>query len=160
MEAIRNLFAALFLASIGMLIHFKFLWNHVDILLAAVILVIIVKSIVITAVIKSFGYSIRTAFIVSTSPLVFPHEYLCIKWICSHSFILFFSYQGWPIISSDWRICFCASEPCFTSSSYRGELFSSHLNVYILAMYAWCVGLTKFCFVGENVSVITGNNCS
>ncbi|VAI24487.1 unnamed protein product [Triticum turgidum subsp. durum] len=62
-EAIRNLFAALFLASIGMLIHFKFLWNHVDILLAAVILVIIVKSIVITAVIKSFGYSIRTAFI-------------------------------------------------------------------------------------------------
>uniref|UniRef100_A0A453J1P2 Cation/H+ exchanger transmembrane domain-containing protein n=7 Tax=Triticinae TaxID=1648030 RepID=A0A453J1P2_AEGTS len=66
-EAIRNLFAALFLASIGMLIHFKFLWNHVDILLAAVILVIIVKSIVITAVIKSFGYSIRTAFIVGLS---------------------------------------------------------------------------------------------
>ncbi|KAM3261923.1 hypothetical protein ACQJBY_052551 [Aegilops geniculata] len=46
-EAIRNLFAALFLAT--------------------VILVIIVKSIVITAVIKSFGYSIRTAFIVGLS---------------------------------------------------------------------------------------------
>jgi predicted Kef-type K+ transport protein len=69
-EAIRNLFAALFLASIGMLIHFKFLWHHVDILLAAVILVIIVKSIVITAVIKAFGYSIRTAFVVSTSFLL------------------------------------------------------------------------------------------
>ncbi|XP_010229274.1 K(+) efflux antiporter 5 isoform X3 [Brachypodium distachyon] len=66
-EAIRNLFAALFLASIGMLIHFKFLWNHVDILLAAVILVIIVKSLVITVVIKAFGYNIRTAFVVGLS---------------------------------------------------------------------------------------------
>uniref|UniRef100_A0A166HWC0 Cation/H+ exchanger transmembrane domain-containing protein n=1 Tax=Daucus carota subsp. sativus TaxID=79200 RepID=A0A166HWC0_DAUCS len=31
-EPIRNFFAALFLASIGMLIHVHFLWNHVDIL--------------------------------------------------------------------------------------------------------------------------------
>ncbi|XP_050387971.1 K(+) efflux antiporter 4 isoform X2 [Argentina anserina] len=38
-EPIRNMFAALFLASIGMLIDVQFLWNHVDILLAAVILV-------------------------------------------------------------------------------------------------------------------------
>ncbi|KAA3468275.1 K(+) efflux antiporter 4-like isoform X4 [Gossypium australe] len=38
-EPIRNFFAALFLASIGMLINVHFLWNHVDILLAAVILV-------------------------------------------------------------------------------------------------------------------------
>ncbi|KAL6847635.1 hypothetical protein ACP4OV_022661 [Aristida adscensionis] len=66
-EAIRNLFAALFLATIGMLIHVKFLWNHVDILLAAVILVIIVKSIVVTVVVKAFGYSIRTAFVVGLS---------------------------------------------------------------------------------------------
>ncbi|RYQ96177.1 hypothetical protein Ahy_B08g091767 [Arachis hypogaea] len=29
-ELIRNLFVALFLASIGMLIHVHFLWNHVD----------------------------------------------------------------------------------------------------------------------------------
>ncbi|TVU48535.1 hypothetical protein EJB05_08174 [Eragrostis curvula] len=66
-EAIRNLFAALFLASIGMLIHVKFLWNHVDILLAAVILVIIVKGIVVTVVVKAFGYGIRTAFVVGLS---------------------------------------------------------------------------------------------
>ncbi|XP_052149444.1 K(+) efflux antiporter 5 isoform X1 [Oryza glaberrima] len=66
-EPIRNLFAALFLASIGMLIHVKFLWNHVDILLAAVILVIIVKSVVVTVVVKAFGYSIRTAFVVGLS---------------------------------------------------------------------------------------------
>ncbi|KAJ0964626.1 hypothetical protein J5N97_025764 [Dioscorea zingiberensis] len=37
-EPIRNFFAALFLASIGMLIDIHFLWNHVDILLASVIL--------------------------------------------------------------------------------------------------------------------------
>lgn len=64
-EPIRNLFAALFLSSIGMLIHVHFLWNHVDILLAAVILVIVVKTTVATIVTKAFGYSIKTALIVS-----------------------------------------------------------------------------------------------
>ncbi|KAG6660329.1 K(+) efflux antiporter 5 isoform X2 [Carya illinoinensis] len=63
-EPIRNLFAALFLSSIGMLIHIHFLWNHVDILLASVILVIIVKTAVVTVVSKAFGYSIRTSFLV------------------------------------------------------------------------------------------------
>ena len=87
-EAIRNLFAALFLASIGMLIHVKFLWNHVDILLAAVILVIIVKSIVVTVVVKAFGYSIRTAFVVSICPLVAVHQYFCNLEMYSHSFFL------------------------------------------------------------------------
>ncbi|XP_078154205.1 K(+) efflux antiporter 5-like isoform X3 [Carex rostrata] len=66
-EAIRNLFAALFLASIGMLIHVKFLWSHVDILLASVILVIIIKTVVVTVVVKAFNYSIRTAFVVGLS---------------------------------------------------------------------------------------------
>lgn len=61
-EPIRNLFAALFLSSIGMLIHVHFLWNHVDILLAAVILVIVVKTTVAVAVTKSFGYSLKTSF--------------------------------------------------------------------------------------------------
>lgn len=63
-EPIRNFFAALFLASIGMLIHVQFLWNHVDILLAAVILVIIVKTIVISTVVKGFGYNNRTSLLV------------------------------------------------------------------------------------------------
>ncbi|CAI0547153.1 unnamed protein product [Linum tenue] len=61
-EPIRNLFAALFLASIGMLIHVHFLWNHVDILLASVIMVVVVKTAVTAVVIKTFGYSIRTSF--------------------------------------------------------------------------------------------------
>ncbi|XP_031494029.1 K(+) efflux antiporter 4-like [Nymphaea colorata] len=66
-EPIRNFFAALFLASIGMLIHVQFLWNHVDILLAAVILVIIIKTVVVALVVKGFGYSNRTAFLVGMS---------------------------------------------------------------------------------------------
>ncbi|KAJ0964722.1 hypothetical protein J5N97_025860 [Dioscorea zingiberensis] len=66
-EPIRNFFAALFLASIGMLIDIHFLWNHVDILLASVILVIIIKTIVLTAVVKGFGYTNKTSLLVGMS---------------------------------------------------------------------------------------------
>nr|XP_018684750.1 PREDICTED: K(+) efflux antiporter 6-like isoform X1 [Musa acuminata subsp. malaccensis] len=66
-EPIRNFFAALFLASIGMLIHVHFLWNHVDILFAAVILVIIVKTVVVTIVVKGFGYNNKTSLLVGMS---------------------------------------------------------------------------------------------
>ncbi|CAN4127948.1 unnamed protein product [Withania somnifera] len=66
-EPIRNFFAALFLASIGMLIHVHFLWNHVDILLASVILVVIVKTAVTSAVVKAFGYSNKTSLLVGMS---------------------------------------------------------------------------------------------
>ncbi|KAL2548502.1 K(+) efflux antiporter 6 [Forsythia ovata] len=66
-EPIRNMFAALFLASIGMLIHVHFLWNHVDILLASVILVVIVKTIVISVVVKGFGYNNKTSLLVGMS---------------------------------------------------------------------------------------------
>lgn len=64
-EPIRNFFAALFLASIGMLIHVHFLWNHVDILLASVILVITIKTIIIALVVKGFGYNKKTSLLVS-----------------------------------------------------------------------------------------------
>lgn len=66
-EPIRNLFAALFLSSIGMLIHVHFLWSHVDILLASVILVVVFKTAVAAVVIKAFGYGIRTSFLVGLS---------------------------------------------------------------------------------------------
>ncbi|CAM8917285.1 unnamed protein product [Rhodiola kirilowii] len=66
-ESIRNFFAALFLASIGMLIDVHFLWNHVDILLAAVLLVIVIKTVVVGAVVKGFGYSNKTALLVGMS---------------------------------------------------------------------------------------------
>lgn len=63
-EPIRNLFAALFLSSIGMLIHVQFLWTHVDILLASVILVIVVKTTVSALITKAFGYGVKTSFLV------------------------------------------------------------------------------------------------
>ncbi|XP_027065479.1 K(+) efflux antiporter 4-like isoform X3 [Coffea arabica] len=66
-EPIRNFFAALFLASIGMLIHVQFLWNHIDILLAAVILVIIFKTAVVAVVVKGFGYGSKTSLLVGMS---------------------------------------------------------------------------------------------
>ncbi|KAK8637818.1 hypothetical protein V6N13_136277 [Hibiscus sabdariffa] len=66
-EPIRNFFAALFLASIGMLIHVHFLWNHVDILLAVVILVIVIKTMVVAAVVKGFRYSNKTSLLVGMS---------------------------------------------------------------------------------------------
>ncbi|KAG8375661.1 hypothetical protein BUALT_Bualt10G0123500 [Buddleja alternifolia] len=66
-EPIRNMFAALFLASIGMLIHVHFLWIHVDILLASVILVVVVKTIVISAVVKGFRYNNKTSLLVGMS---------------------------------------------------------------------------------------------
>ncbi|XP_014753157.1 K(+) efflux antiporter 6 isoform X2 [Brachypodium distachyon] len=66
-EPIRNLFAALFLASIGMLINVHFLWNHVDILLAAVILVITIKTFIVAIVVKGFGYSNKTSLLVGMS---------------------------------------------------------------------------------------------
>lgn len=65
-EPIRNFFAALFLSSIGMLIHVHFLWNHIDILLAAVILVVIIKTIVVATVVKGFGYTNKAALLVSS----------------------------------------------------------------------------------------------
>ncbi|KAK1418604.1 hypothetical protein QVD17_27749 [Tagetes erecta] len=66
-EPIRNFFAALFLASIGMLIHVQFLWNHIDILLAAVILVVVIKTFVIAIVVKGFGHTNKTALLVGMS---------------------------------------------------------------------------------------------
>ncbi|CAI9300254.1 unnamed protein product [Lactuca saligna] len=62
-EPIRNLFAALFLSSIGMLIHVQFLWTHVDILLASIILVIAVKTTVSAVMRKAFRYYVKTSFL-------------------------------------------------------------------------------------------------
>ncbi|KAG4953676.1 hypothetical protein JHK87_039270 [Glycine soja] len=52
---------------IGMLIHVHFLWNHVDILVASVILVIVIKTIIIASVVKGFGYNNKTSIHVGMS---------------------------------------------------------------------------------------------
>lgn len=66
-DPIRNLFASLFLASIGMLINVQFLWTHMDILLSSLILVITSKTLVITLVVRAFGYNNKNAFLVGLS---------------------------------------------------------------------------------------------
>ncbi|XP_024533320.1 K(+) efflux antiporter 6 [Selaginella moellendorffii] len=66
-EPIRNLFTALFLASIGMLINVSFLWTHIDILVASLVLVLVSKLFVISVVVKAFGYNTRTALMVGIS---------------------------------------------------------------------------------------------
>lgn len=52
-----------------MLIHVHFLWNHVDILVAAVIFVVIIKTIVVATVVKVFGYNNKTSLLVSHWPV-------------------------------------------------------------------------------------------
>ncbi|KAL3647417.1 K(+) efflux antiporter 5 [Castilleja foliolosa] len=61
---IRNFFAALFLSSIGKLIHVHFLWTHVHILLASVLLVVVVKTTVAAGITKAFGYSLKMSLTV------------------------------------------------------------------------------------------------
>ena len=66
-EPIRNVFAALFLASIGMIMNPLFLWVHLDVLLATLLVVIVFKCSLITLVVRAFGYSTRTSFTVGIS---------------------------------------------------------------------------------------------
>lgn len=87
-EPIRNFFAALFLASIGMLINVHFLWNHVDILLAAVILVITVKTFIVAVVVKGFGYSNKTSLLVSLDCFTCAPFCYC---SCSYTDLMLFS---------------------------------------------------------------------
>lgn len=66
-EPIRNVFAALFLASIGMIMNPFFLWVHLDVLLASLVVVIVFKCSLITLVVRAFGYTTRTSFTVGMS---------------------------------------------------------------------------------------------
>eukprot|EP00898_Chlorokybus_atmophyticus_P003865 jgi/Chlat1/447/Chrsp103S00009 len=63
-EPIRNLFAALFMSSIGMIMNPAFLWDHLDILLASVLLLTVCKALLVTFVVKLFGYNMRTSLTV------------------------------------------------------------------------------------------------
>lgn len=78
-EPVRNVFAALFLSSIGMLMNPAFLWQHKDILCLSVILVFVVKTCLVTLVVRGFGYSNRTALTVSTSAACAPLRWCCAR---------------------------------------------------------------------------------
>ena len=55
-EANRNLFSALFLSSLGMLMHASFLWRHLTTLLTFLALLVAFKAIVTGVVLRLCGY--------------------------------------------------------------------------------------------------------
>lgn len=63
-EPIRDIFATLFFAAIGMLIDPIFLWNNLELILGLVALVLVGKFLIITPLVKAFRYPLKTALIV------------------------------------------------------------------------------------------------
>nr|MCU0537420.1 cation:proton antiporter [Hydrococcus sp. Prado102] len=63
-EPLRDIFAALFFVSVGMLIDPVFLWNNGELILGLVLLVLVGKVAIITPLVRIFGYSLKTAVIV------------------------------------------------------------------------------------------------
>jgi monovalent cation:H+ antiporter-2, CPA2 family len=62
-EPLRDIFASLFFAAIGMLIDPMFLWNNLELILGLVALVLIGKFLIITPIVKLFRYPLKTAII-------------------------------------------------------------------------------------------------
>lgn len=62
-EPIRDIFASLFFAAIGMLIDPLFIWQHLDLILGLVALTFIGKFLIVTPLVRTFGYSFKTALI-------------------------------------------------------------------------------------------------
>ncbi len=62
-EPVRDIFASLFFASIGMLIDPVFLWNNLELILGLVAIVLIGKFLIITPLVKLFRYPLKTAII-------------------------------------------------------------------------------------------------
>jgi monovalent cation:H+ antiporter-2, CPA2 family len=62
-EPIRDVFAALFFAAIGMLIDPLFLWDNWDLILGLVSIVFVGKFAIITPLVRVFGYPLKTALI-------------------------------------------------------------------------------------------------
>ncbi|GAB4381826.1 MAG: cation:proton antiporter [Elainellaceae cyanobacterium] len=63
-EPIRDIFASLFFAAVGMLIDPGFIWSNLELILGLVALVLIGKFLIVTPLVRAFGYSLRTSLIV------------------------------------------------------------------------------------------------
>ena len=63
-EPLRDIFATLFFAAIGMLIDPVFLWNNLELILGLVALVLVGKFLIVTPLVKAFHYPLKTALIV------------------------------------------------------------------------------------------------
>jgi CPA2 family monovalent cation:H+ antiporter-2 len=62
-EPLRDIFASLFFAAIGMLIDPVFLWKNLELILVLVALVFVGKFLIITPLVKLFRYPLKTALI-------------------------------------------------------------------------------------------------
>ena len=62
-EPLRDIFATLFFASIGMLIDPVFLWNNLELILGLVALVFVGKFLIITPLVRVFRYPLKTALL-------------------------------------------------------------------------------------------------
>jgi monovalent cation:H+ antiporter-2, CPA2 family len=62
-EPIRDIFAALFFAAIGMLIDPVFLWQNWQLILGLVTIVLFGKFLIVAPLVRLFGYPLRTALI-------------------------------------------------------------------------------------------------
>jgi predicted Kef-type K+ transport protein len=76
----------------------------VDILLAAVILVITVKTFIVAIVVKGFGYSNKTSLLVSL-PSLFECTHIC---HCSYSQLPLVSFIGRHVSCTNRRVRFCS----------------------------------------------------
>jgi len=66
-EPVRNVFAGLFLASIGIVMNPTFLWLHFDVLFATLFVVVFYKCSLIALVVRAFGYTAQTSLAVGIS---------------------------------------------------------------------------------------------
>lgn len=62
-EPLRDIFATLFFAAIGMLIDPVFLWNNWELILELVALVWVGKFLIVTPIVKAFRYPLKTAMV-------------------------------------------------------------------------------------------------
>lgn len=62
-EPLRDIFASLFFVAIGMLIDPLFLWNNLELILGLVTLAFIGKFLIVTPIVRLFGYPLKTALI-------------------------------------------------------------------------------------------------
>lgn len=63
-EPIRDIFASLFFAVVGMLIDPVFIWNNLELILGLVALALVGKFLIVMPLVRAFRYSWKTSFIV------------------------------------------------------------------------------------------------
>lgn len=57
LQQVQNVFVALFMVSIGLIINPLFLWVHADVLLGSLIVILVLKTFLIGTVVRAFGFS-------------------------------------------------------------------------------------------------------